>query len=385
MPKKSPRNVSSIGAIDVIQAVESALNAQFAERTEIIHGLFVALVAKQNLVLLGPPGAAKTALAQAFAEAIGMKYWATLLTRFSTPEELFGPLSLKALEDDRYRRNPAGMLPESQVALVDEIFKANSAILNAMLSVLNERIWHNDGQRIALPLQMLIGASNELPEGDELDALWDRFALRYVIEYIEDPDTWEAWLVEGVASPAKEIDPPILATTLESQAITALQAAANQVDAREIVPTLRQLKADLESDYGITVSDRRWSVVVKLLKAEAALRGRTTVTRADLPIITAALWESPDQKNDAEKVVLGFADPRALKILELRTEAQDLVESVRVAAPEDLASAVSNASRQMKVLQTQAAQLGDPTLQTSIHTAHTTIMRMGMKQPKRGR
>jgi MoxR-like ATPase len=108
------------------------------------------------------------------------------MTRFSTPEELFGPISLAGLEQDQYRRLTTGKLPEAHVAFLTEIWKANSAILNALLTLCNERIFYNDGQPVTCPLLTLVGDSNELPQGDDLGALFDRFALRYTTDYLTD-------------------------------------------------------------------------------------------------------------------------------------------------------------------------------------------------------
>jgi MoxR-like ATPase len=141
------------------------------------------VLAGEHVLLLGPPGTAKSALVRAIAQAFGGTYFERLLTKFSTPEELFGPISLKALEQDRYQRVTAGKLPEAEFAFVDEVFKANSAILNSLLTAMNERLFHNDGAPTQMPLVALFGASNELPEGKELEALFDRFLLRFDVQY----------------------------------------------------------------------------------------------------------------------------------------------------------------------------------------------------------
>jgi MoxR-like ATPase len=120
-------------------------------------------------------------LARALAQAFGGVYFERLLTKFSTPEELFGPISLKALEQDKFQRVLTGKLPEAQFAFVDEIFKSSSAILNSLLTLINERVFHNDGAAVQCPLVTMFGASNELPEGKELEALFDRFLFRFEV------------------------------------------------------------------------------------------------------------------------------------------------------------------------------------------------------------
>lgn len=164
---------------DRLRALRDALSLGLVEREIPLRLSLLAALAGEHLLLLGPPGTAKSLLARrlrlAFRDAT---LFERLLTRFSVPEELFGPLSLKALEDDRYERATKGFLPTAHVAFLDEIFKANSAILNALLTLLNEREFDNGAKRIRTPLVAVIGASNELPDGEELDALFDRFLLR---------------------------------------------------------------------------------------------------------------------------------------------------------------------------------------------------------------
>ena len=116
----------------------------------------------------------------------GANYFQWLLTKFSTPEEIFGAVSLKGLEQDDYRRVTTHKLPEAHIAFLDEIFKANSSILNALLTIINERLFHNGRERIAVPLITLFGASNELPDEEELTALYDRFMLRFMADYISE-------------------------------------------------------------------------------------------------------------------------------------------------------------------------------------------------------
>lgn len=346
-------NGQTMGATPLAQ-VETTLNQQFHERHDIVHGLALALVARQHLVLLGPPGAAKTALAEAFAAGLGLRYWATLLTRFSTPEELFGPLSLKALENDQYLRMPAGRLPEAEVVLIDEIFKANAAVLNTLLPVMNERVWFNNGQACSLPLQLLVGASNEMPESEELGALWDRFALRYVVDYIQDSSTWDAWMTEVAQPSSGQAPTPTILLTADQ--IRALQHQADQVDARAVVATLRQLKG-LLLEEGVQISDRRWSVVLRLIKAEAALQGRATANPEDILAVTAALWAQPEQRATVHKRVMGVVAPLDLEALTLQDEAQEVLRKVEAASDAQKLNAAQEAALGLKKLHTAANRI----------------------------
>src|SRR5215470_15581680 len=172
-------------AISKLARIREELNRMFLERVDLIDGAIVALLSANHVLIIGPPGTAKSMLADELCRRIeGANYFQWLLTRFSTPEEIFGAVSLKALEQDDYRRVTAHKLPEAHIAFLDEIFKANSSILNAILTLINERIFHNGKEIVSVPLLTLFGASNELPEDDELTALYDRFLLRFVVNYI---------------------------------------------------------------------------------------------------------------------------------------------------------------------------------------------------------
>src|SRR6476620_7309453 len=171
-------------SLPAIQALRNSLVSRFPERETVIDGTLCAVLASEHVLLLGPPGTAKSALARAIAQAFSGEYFERLLTKFSTPEELFGPISLKALERDEFSRVISGKLPEAEFAFVDEIFKANSAILNSLLTLVNERVFHDDGVPVRVPLVTMFGASNELPEGKELEALFDRFILRFEVNYL---------------------------------------------------------------------------------------------------------------------------------------------------------------------------------------------------------
>src|SRR5437899_5082641 len=164
-----------------LKNIREELKQMFLERNDLIDGALAALLSSHHLLIIGPPGTAKSMLADELCRRIeGANYFQWLLTRFTTPEEIFGAVSLKALEQDDYRRVTTRKLPNAHIAFLDEIFKANSSILNALLTLINERIFHNGRQRAAVPLITLFGASNELPDEEELTALFDRFMLRFM-------------------------------------------------------------------------------------------------------------------------------------------------------------------------------------------------------------
>lgn len=271
-----------------INEIRSYLKAIYLERNDIIEGLLTAFIARQHVLLVGEPGTAKSAIVADLAKSItGANYFQWLLTRFSTPEELFGPVSLKALEQDTFKRNTTNKLPEAHIGFVDEIFKGNSAILNALLTLANERVFYNNGGIIQSPLFSIIGCSNEWPETDEgLEALFDRFILRYEIPYIQDGRNFISML-QG-SCPAQR--PTITLQELEQiQNFSEMMVTVPQ----DVLEALRDIRDTLKNE-GIRPSDRRFRQVLSLLKAVATLDGRDTVLRKDMSILVHSLWVSPE-------------------------------------------------------------------------------------------
>jgi len=170
---------------DQLAVAVGKVSRGLVEREEEARLVVLGMVAQEHVLLLGPPGTGKSALGRRISELCGGAFFQRLLTRFTTPEEIFGPLSLRALENDEYRRCTEGFLPTAAIGFLDEIFKANSAILNTLLTILNERQFDNGaGEREECPIRCVIGASNELPESDELDALYDRFLIRKEVRHL---------------------------------------------------------------------------------------------------------------------------------------------------------------------------------------------------------
>ncbi|WP_370278083.1 AAA family ATPase [Pontibacterium sp.] len=252
--------------------------------------ILLAALAGEHVLLLGPPGTAKSELAKRlkniFVEA---NYFERLLTRFSVPEELFGPLSIRALEEDRYNRLTSGYLPEASVAFIDEIFKANSAILNSLLTLLNERQFDNGNRRHEVPLISVIAASNELPEGEELTALYDRFMLRSFVEPVSDNAFRSLLCLEN-----EECDPD-LATRLRVDELKEVQALSAKVTLPSDVLALCEAFRKYLVQEKIYVSDRRWRKIIKLLQVSAFTNNQTEVSVYDAWLLPHCLWEKPDQ------------------------------------------------------------------------------------------
>ena len=254
----------------------AALESGLLERGTAVRLLLLAALAREHVLLVGPPGTAKSERARRLHRCFaGARYFERLLTRFSTPEELFGPLSLKALEDDRYERLIDGYLPTAGIAFLDEVFKANSAILNALLTLFNEREFDNGAGRIAAPLVCAIGASNEAPSDESLQAFHDRFLLRVPVQPVTDA-SFAALLQLGPGAPPAA-DEPVLPAQVD--AIAVAREAVQLGD--DTLAALTELRAHAAQQQ-LSVSDRRWRQLVGLMRVAAVTEGRASLEVLDL-------------------------------------------------------------------------------------------------------
>lgn len=313
--------------------VERELNGLFFEREGVIRGLLVALLSRQHVLLLGPPGTAKSELLRELCRrVVDSRYFGKLLTRFSTPEEVLGPPDFSFVEGGPYRRVTERMLPTAHVAFLDETFKANSSILNALLSILNERVFEDGGEEIPVPLETLVGASNELPEGEtreDLEAFYDRLLLRYRVDYIQDAENFEAMLArEDGSAPA-----PGEKTTITLEELAAAQSAVRAVDISPVRGQVRGLWEGLLAD-GIRLSDRRHRHAYGLLGASAWLAGRERASEEDLEVLSACFWTETDQIPAVAERVVRVAHPFKREAEDLLDEAEDLLLGVLEAAAE---------------------------------------------------
>ena len=313
-----------------LEEIKKALNAKFFEREEEVEGILVALLSRQHMLMIGPAGTAKSALSVELAKIVqGTEYFQWLLTRFSTPEEIFGPLSLKDLEQGVYKRNTATKMPEANLVFLDEIFKANSAILNSLLTLINERLFYNNGTPVKVPLISVIGASNEYPEeGEGLEALFDRFLLRFELDYIADETNFVSMMKgtgQNFAMPSMTMD-----ELVQLQFFTDMVTIPD-----EVYDTLSKIRNELR-DEGIRPSDRRFKQSLSVLQAKALINQRQVVKVDDIVILENALWETVDQKDNVSLIVRSHAqDVVTQKLDRIQEEASEIFSLIQKDASTD--------------------------------------------------
>ena len=284
----------------------------FVGREEEAKVLTLALLAREHVLLVGEPGTAKSALARRAAELLNVRFFKYLLTRYTEPAELFGPLDIKGLQEGVYKRITRGKLPEAEIAFLDEIFNANSAVLNALLSILQERVLYDGYTEIRVPLWTMIGASNRIPDEPELEALYDRMLLRHFTRPVEE-NKWSelldaAWNIESGKIPVPQ---PIMGLAELKQ----LHQTVLEVDYQPVKTKLIKLYAIFE-EKGVHLTDRRKGKALKVIAANAVLSGRTIASEEDLIVLK---YVAPRDEDDLDKVLAIIAE-------ELKTPAKYLRE-----------------------------------------------------------
>ncbi|MEW2423991.1 AAA family ATPase [Streptomyces nigra] len=365
-----------------LRTIVSELSERFYERDDVVRTLVVTLLAGQHSLMLGPPGTAKSELARDLTSRVeGASYWEILLSKFTSPTRMFGPIDVGALARGEYRQVYEGRATTAHVAFMDEIFKCSTAALNETLGYLNERIYHpeNGGEPIRCPLIGAITASNELPDEDDSAAIYDRLLVRIEIGYLTDPSNFAALVRSAVRAPAPASTPTTIHLSELQEAVTTTVPAVEVPDA--MVDAICTLRAALRRKE-LIASDRRWRQAVGLLQASAYLDGRTEVTETDLSILTHVLWNSPAERPVVEREVLHLVNPDAKEALdladtldELETQLDAMAGQSREALSDwvikNAHNKLATAGKRLEQLRSEAAGAGRST---------TTIDRVTLRQ-----
>ena len=338
-------------AVQKANALVADLNSTVVERTAEVRSLLLALVAGQHVLLLGPPGTGKSYLTRLFCDAQKATFFQVLMTKYTVPEEVFGPYSLAGLEQDQYRRVTKSYLPESEISFLDEVFKANSSILNSLLTALNEGEFDNGGTRTKIPLKLCVGASNEFPADDSLNALRDRFLLCHWVSPIKNRSAKRGLLFGNTKK---------VTATLSASDVDALRAACDQVGIPDVVQdAMMDLAEELEREHGITASDRRWRQATSLVRASAVLDGRDVCTTRDLSVLAHVLWRTLEERSVVGAAVGKFISPKIGEAMKLYDMALDMISKIdRKQTGTAATSMLGNANAQLQKISKSIQMLG---------------------------
>jgi len=294
------------------------LESPFVGRHEEALVITLALLTGEHVVLIGEPGTAKSAIARRSADLLDVKFFKYLLTKFTEPSELFGPLDIRALRQGSYRRITTGKLPEAEIAFLDEIFNANSAVLNSILSIMQERVLYDGYTEIKVPLWTLVGASNRVPEEPELEALYDRFLFRQNVRPL-DEEAWESLIDAAWKLEMGNVEKPPKVMSMED--LRMLNSLLFKVDLTPVKSKLLRLFM-IMNEKELHISDRRKGKILKAVAAHALLNGRLQATESDLIVLK---YTVPRDVDDFDKV-------NTILIEELKTKERVLRELEEIAA-----------------------------------------------------
>ncbi len=315
----------AMGAANKLNVIKTELNQVVLEREAEISSLIRALAASEHVLFLGPPGVAKTMLARYMvSHIVDGRYFYWLMNRTTDPSALLGPYKLKEMEKGRFTRNWQGMLPDCHIVNLDEFYKSNEPVVNILLTILNERLFHDDGQAIPVVLRTLVACSNEGPEDDILKPLHDRLLFRHIVQPIKDPSNRIKMMKLDVAR--RSVGGQYIPRTVIS--IPELDALSIVINRWVKIPdsvyaALNKLDMALIKK-GIEITDRRKTARMKVLQAEAVLNGRMIVSTNDLTALTHIFWEREEDIKEVDTEISKLVNPYEQKFKELMTRATEI-------------------------------------------------------------
>jgi MoxR-like ATPase len=312
---ESPRRKGKIIQIQIHKMME-VLNEQFVEREEAIYGIVLGLLSQKHVFFLSSPGQAKSALFKSVVGAFkGSKAFKIQLDKQTRKEEVVGPIKVSTLGKDLYEHNIEGYLPDADVALIDEIWKANASILDVFLWQFDEsREFKNGAKVFRTPLIAAFVCSNELPESDGLSAHYDRCLLRYKLDDIVDDANFIKMLETEIVG-----CPDIMSIS----DLKSAQEDVKNVDVKPILQSLAELRRRLAVEAGVRFSPRRWKESLMVLRASAWLDQRDEVAVQDFEVLQNVFWDKPEDKTNVVKIIVGMASPNLKKAMELQDKATE--------------------------------------------------------------
>lgn len=329
-----PAKEQQVAAVSKLHAVKQWAATRVVGRKDVIDAMILAIAARQNVCMIGVPGTAKTMVVQLVASSFADQpgdVFDIMLTKFTKPAEMFGPLSVTQLEQDVYHYNTAGYAPAAKVVIVDEVFKGSSAIMNANLRMANERTFKNGNVDEQCPLRSMIGMSNEFPEEPSLlAAFFDRFPIKLMVKYLE-PDDFQSMLKVVADGNAAKTACPVRITDADLTELDTLVDACQVTD--EVIDSLAQFREMIKAK-SVSPSDRRYAQAMRILKAHAVLNGRDRVTLNDFEILESVLWNSEPEIAIIRSILPDFVSPFERNIKEITddvyAERQKVIEAANV-------------------------------------------------------
>jgi MoxR-like ATPase len=311
--------VTNKSPLEKLQQLREQLQNVYLDRSEAIDLIMVGLLAKMHIFLGGKPGTGKTELAKAVSDAItGTTFFHYLMTKTTVAEEVLGAPDLAELQKGKFVRDTEAMLPEAHLALMDEIGKANSIVRNSALGLMNEREFLNGKTKLQSPLITMIGCSNELLDGEEDGAFWDRLSLRYMVDYLGDEDL-RILLLRKTGN----IAAPRITTMLSLAELEQMQTAVKNVTfPAPVIDSLIDLQRELKKE-NLIVSTRKYVQIVTILKAYAYLQEEAEVSEDSFEILNHVIWNHPREQALIRKIVAKVGNPvniQAQEILAAVTE-----------------------------------------------------------------
>ena len=322
---------------DRINIIVEELSKGLYEKKEVIALTFLCSIAGKSIFLFGLPGTAKSLIVRRVASAFENSiYFGQLMNRFTTPEDVFGPVSLSKLKEDKFERKVEGYLPKADFVFLDEIWKSSPAILNTLLTIINEKVYRNGSQENRVPLKALVAASNETPpKGQGLEAMYDRFIMRLLVKPVEDVDNFNNLIVAEDIKFDANIDSKISTEELEDFKIliNEIQVPDNILNIINYIKNeIEQYNKNNENKEPIYISDRRWKNIVYILKTAAFLSDREEILPVDCFLISHCIWELQEDidkvKDTVIKAIENFSQINRDKFEDINNKVKDLHKDI---------------------------------------------------------
>lgn len=320
-----------------IEAAIVEMGSVHKERLSVIHGLWVALVARQHLLMLGPGGTGKSFLIRDLASRIlSAQYFETALDETSDPGQVFGPVDIKAMkEEGKHRRRTTNMLPEADIAFIDEFFNANGPTLHGTMPILNERVHHNNGHATQTPLWSAFMGTNKLNADTDQAATWDRIHQRFLMSYVQGRDNIQDMVADSIARRISSYTEPEKASIELSELKTAHDEAMQTKVPQDTWDTFIDLKEELQH-AGVEVGSRRIAEGMAAVLANAWINGHSEVTVGDLDVLQNMWWTFQSEIEPVQQIILGVTNPGEKMALEKLNELEKFRADLRSAEGQDL-------------------------------------------------